>query len=177
MTMEDSRVPGDGSAQRIGLLGRRFSTATVLLHHAVAEHLGLGPTDHKCLDLMVERGPLTASELAAITGLTTGAVTGVVARLEQAGRLRREPDPHDRRKQVLHVVPEGVRDIQLLFDTVLGDTGALLAGFDAGQRRTVAEFLERATALAYHRTALLRAERLAGRGRTPVPATDDGERP
>jgi len=59
----------------VGRLARRHSTAVVLFHHAVAERLGLGPTDHKCLDLLRERGAITGSELAAITGLTTGAIT------------------------------------------------------------------------------------------------------
>src|SRR5260370_16960058 len=87
----------------VGRLARRHSTAVVLFHHAVAERLGLGPTDHKCLDLVRERGPMAGSDLGAITGLTSGAITGVVARLEQAGYVRREPDPHDGRKQILHL--------------------------------------------------------------------------
>ena len=69
----------------VGRLARRHSTATVLFHHAVAERLGLGPTDLKCLDVLRERGEMTGSELVAITGLTNGAITGVVARLERAG--------------------------------------------------------------------------------------------
>src|SRR5260370_4757362 len=83
----------------VGRLVSRHSCVVVLFHHAVAERLGIGPTDHKCLDLLRERGPMTGSELAALTGLTTGAITGVVARLERAGFLSREPDTHDRRKQ------------------------------------------------------------------------------
>ncbi len=156
-------------------LGRRYSTATVLFHQAVAAHLGLAPGDHKCLDLLWDRGPLTASELAALAGLTTGAVTGVVARLEAAGRLRREPDAHDRRKQLLHVVPEGVRDVQLLFDTVLGNADALLDGFDDRELRAVARFLERGIALAHRRTALLRADRPVGRAPRRTPAPTAGE--
>jgi DNA-binding MarR family transcriptional regulator len=74
----------------VGRRMRRFSTAAVLLHHAVAERLDLGPTDHKCLDVLREHGVMTGSALAAITGLTSGAITGVVARLERAGYLRRE---------------------------------------------------------------------------------------
>src|SRR5438445_13314321 len=92
----------------VGQLARRHSTAVVLFHHAVAERLGLGPTDHKCLDLLRERGKVTGSELAAITGLTSGAITGVVARLERAGYLRREPDRHERRRQVLSPAPPRV---------------------------------------------------------------------
>ena len=47
------------SVESFGSLARQFSTATVLFHQAVAERLGLGPADHKCLDLLLERGPLT----------------------------------------------------------------------------------------------------------------------
>ena len=78
----------------------------VLFHQAVAKRLGLGPTDHKCLDVLRDRGAMTGSELAVITGLTTGATTGVVARLERAGYLPREPDQHDGRKQILHLALE-----------------------------------------------------------------------
>jgi DNA-binding MarR family transcriptional regulator len=149
-----------------GSLARRNSTATVLFHHALAERLGLGPTDHKCLDLLRERAPLTASELAAITGLTSGAITGVVARLERSGRLRREPHPHDRRKQVLRPTPEAAREIQQVFDALPGG-GELLEGFDAHQLAAIAEFLSRATDLAYRRGVLLRAQVLAAGGRQP----------
>src|SRR6516162_7520928 len=87
-------------------LARRHSTAVVMFHHAVAERLGLGPTDHKCLDLLRDRGAMAGSDLAAITGLTSGAITGVVARLERAGYLRREQDPLDGRKQILRLALE-----------------------------------------------------------------------
>ena len=52
-------------------------------------HAAVGPTDHKCLDLLRERGAITGNGVAAVTGLTTGAITGVAARLERAGYLRR----------------------------------------------------------------------------------------
>ena len=142
----------------VGWLVRRHSTAVVLFHHAVGERLGLGPTDHKCLDLLRERGPMTGSSLAALTGLTSGAVTGVVARLEQAGYLRREPDPHDRRKQILSPAPERVRDLQETFDPIRDDMAALLEGFDAHQLAVSAGFLARTTDLAYRHAALLRAQ-------------------
>ena len=145
----------------VGLRVRRHSTAAVLFHHALADRLGLGPTDHKCLDLLRERGPMTGSELAAVTGLTTGAITGVVARLERAGYLRRESDPHDRRKQSLHPATERVRDIQDVFGPIRADVAALLEGFDAHQLTAIAEFLARSTDLAYRHAALLRAQTLS----------------
>src|SRR5437660_5421079 len=130
----------------VGRLVRRHSTAVVLCHHAVAERLGLGPTDHKCLDLLRERGAMTGSELAAITGLTSGAITGVVARLERAGYLRREPDPHDRRKQILHLALER-SPIQDVMDRLRADVSARLENFDAQQLTAIAEFLAGATDL------------------------------
>jgi DNA-binding MarR family transcriptional regulator len=144
----------------VGRLVRRYSTAAVLFHHAVAERLGLGPTDHKCLDLLRERGAMTGSELAAITGLTTGAITGVVTRLEQAGYLRRQPDPHDGRKQILLPAPERLQDLQHVFDPIRADTAALLEGFDTQQLTAIAEFLVRSTDLAHRHAALLRAQTL-----------------
>jgi DNA-binding MarR family transcriptional regulator len=154
-------------AERIaGPLVRRYSTATVLYHHAVAEALGLGPSDHKCLDLLLERGPMTGSRLAAITGLTTGAVTGVVRRLERAGYVRRDPDPDDRRKQRLVPVPEGVAAARHVFEGLQAASDALLAGFDAGQLAVIAEFLDRATAYAYDRIATLRRGVLDGTAAT-----------
>ncbi len=151
----------------VGRLVRRHSTAVVLFHHAVGERLGLGPTDHKCFDLLRERGAMTGSALAAITGLTSGAVTGVVARLERAGYLRREPDPHDRRKQTLCPAPERVRDIQDIFDPIRADASTLLEGFDPHQLTAIAEFLTRSTDFAYRHAALLRAQTLTQPARPP----------
>ncbi len=148
----------DPSAEIVGRLLRRHSTAAVLFHHAVAERLGLGPTDHKCLDLLRERGAMIARELVAITGLTSGAITGVVARLERAGFLRRESDPHDQRKQILRPAPERAQDLEEVFGPMRRDAAALLEDFDAHQLAAVATFLERSTEFIYLRAALLRAE-------------------
>src|SRR5437899_8245705 len=143
----------------VGQLARRHSTAVVLFHHAVAERLGLGPTDHKCLDLLRERRAITGSELASITGLTTGAITGVVARLEQAGYIRRESDPHDGRKQILYPALER-SPIQDVIQPLRKDVGAFLENFDTGQLSAVAEFLTHSTDLIYRHVALLRAQNL-----------------
>ncbi len=90
----------------LGLLGREMSTRTVLFHEAAASRVGLGVTDYKCLDY-VQRAtePMHAGKLAELTGLTTGAITGVLDRLERAGFVRREKDPNDRRQVVVRLVP------------------------------------------------------------------------
>src|SRR5260370_5518041 len=156
----------------VGRLARRHSTAVVLFHHAVAERLGLGPTDHKCLDLLRDRGAMTGSDLSAITGLTSGAITGVVARLEGAGYLRREPDPSDGRKQILHLALERAH-IQDVINPLREDVAALLENFDAHQLTAIAEFLAGTTDLVYRHAALLRAETISALGlaRGPVQAT------
>lgn len=149
----------------VGSLARRHSTAVVLFHHAVAERLGLGPTDHKCLDLLRERGAMAGSDLGAITGLTSGAITGVVARLERAGYLRREPDQHDGRKQILQLAlkPAHIQDV---ISPLRENVAALLENFDGHQLTAIAEFLTRTTDLVYRHAALLRAETVSAVGRT-----------
>jgi DNA-binding MarR family transcriptional regulator len=161
----------DLTEEIVGRLARRHSTAVVLFHYAVAERLGLGPTDHKCLDLLRERGTITGSELAAITGLTTGAITGVVARLEEAGYVRRESNPHDGRKQILRPALQR-SPIQDVIEPLRTDVKALLEKFDTRQLNAIAEFLNCTTDLIYRHTALLRGQNLLGatRGAAKIPS-------
>jgi DNA-binding MarR family transcriptional regulator len=85
----------------------------------------------------------------------------VVARLERAGYLRREPDPNDRRQQILYPVLERVRDIHGVFEPIRKDVAALLESFDTRQLTAIAEFLARSADVAYSHAALLRAHRHA----------------
>jgi DNA-binding MarR family transcriptional regulator len=80
---------------------REMSTETIMFHQAVADQLGLHITDHKCLDLIHSYGAMPAGKLAELTGLTTGAVTGIIDRLEKAGYVRRANDPKDRRRTII----------------------------------------------------------------------------
>src|SRR5574342_463312 len=79
---------------------RDVSGQGVLYSQAVAERLRINSTDLECLD-HISRGPVTAGRLAELTGLTTGAITGVIDRLERIGLVRREHDPDDRRKPLV----------------------------------------------------------------------------
>ena len=80
---------------------RQMSTETIMFHQAVADTLGLHVTDHKCLDLMRYYVAMPAGRLGELTGLTTGAITGVIDRLEQAGYVKRANDPKDRRRTIV----------------------------------------------------------------------------
>ena len=159
-------------AEIVERLARRHSTASILLHQAVAQRLGLGPTDHKCFDLLRERGATTAGELAAVTGLTSGAMTGVVARLERAGFVRREADPGDGRRQILRARGRRSEDVHDVLDPLRKDVASLLESLDVRQLAGIAAFLAGSTDLAYRHIALLRSEglRTSGTGQ-PVNAT------
>ncbi|MGH9977195.1 MAG: MarR family winged helix-turn-helix transcriptional regulator [Nitrososphaeraceae archaeon] len=80
---------------------KEMSTETIMFHEAVADVLGLHITDHKCLDYIHRFGAMPAGKLAELTGLTTGAVTGIIDRLEKAGYARRANDPKDRRRTIV----------------------------------------------------------------------------
>jgi DNA-binding MarR family transcriptional regulator len=79
----------------------RLIADVVLFNRAVAQHLGLGSTDAQFMTLLQVHGPLTPGRLAQLSGLTTGTVTGVIDRLEQAGFVRRTRDDADRRKVIV----------------------------------------------------------------------------
>ena len=83
---------------------REMSTETIVFHQNVADVLGLHITDHKCLDLFRQYGAMPAGRLAELTGLTTGAVTGIIDRLEKVGYVRRTNDPKDRRRTIIEPV-------------------------------------------------------------------------
>jgi DNA-binding MarR family transcriptional regulator len=96
---------------------REMSTETIMFHQAVADELGLPITDHKCLDLIHRFGAMPAGRLAELTSLTTGAVTGMIDRLEKAGYVRRTNDPKDRRKTIIEPISNKKleRKIEMIF--------------------------------------------------------------
>src|SRR4051795_6553691 len=94
---------------------RRSSAQGVLFGQTVANVAGISGSDLECLDFLNLEGRVTAGRLAEVTGLTTGAITGVVDRLEKAGLVRRERDETDRRKVFIAVVPEQAMKIGQLY--------------------------------------------------------------
>lgn len=110
-----ARKSSDSKSALLNMLnnsGKQFSDVTLLFHGLVAEKAGLTGADHKYLGILVEKGAMTAGELAAETGLTKGAITGVIDRLEKEGLVKRLYDDHDRRKVM--VVPNKEKAFQRL---------------------------------------------------------------
>src|ERR671925_1517495 len=99
---------------------REMSIETIMFHQAVADKLGLYITDHKCLDIIYRFGPMPAGRLGEMTGLTTGAITGMIDRLEEAGYVRRTNDPKDRRKTIVEPIRNKKleRKIEMIFTSL-----------------------------------------------------------
>ncbi len=94
---------------------RQLTNQNGLYTDAVAARLGLNRTDLDCLSILHLTGSATAGELAEVTGLTTGAITGVIDRLVQIGYVQREADPADRRRVIVRAVPASGRPVGELF--------------------------------------------------------------
>ena len=95
---------------------RKSSALGVIFGQTVANRVGVSSSDLECLDFLNIEGRVTAGRLAELTGLTTGAITGVVDRMEKAGLVRRERDESDRRKVFIAIVPEALAKIGRFYE-------------------------------------------------------------
>jgi DNA-binding MarR family transcriptional regulator len=95
---------------------RKSSALGVIFGQTVANRVGISSSDLECLDFLNIEGRVTAGRLAELTGLTTGAITGVVDRMEKAGLVRRERDVSDRRKVFIAIVPEALAKIGRFYE-------------------------------------------------------------
>jgi DNA-binding MarR family transcriptional regulator len=121
---------------------RETSGQGVLFSHAAAERLGVNSTDLDCMGYLVD-GPMTAGALAQATGLTTGAITGVIDRLERAGYAARERDPHDRRKVLARLTPLAAERARPVFAPMEQAVAQVLAAYDDAQLAFLLNFLHR----------------------------------
>src|SRR5262245_47207006 len=137
-----------------------------MFHQAVADRLGMNVTDHKCADILSRTGPATAGELAERTGLTTGAITGVIDRLEKAGFVRRARDPGDRRRVIIEpVVKRMDRVIGPLFESMARSSAQLCARYSTEELAVIRDFTGRACEMADEETRKLRAQTAAANAR------------
>lgn len=136
----------------------RVSGLSVLFSQAVAERVGLNPTDLEALAILQREGPVPAGRLAELTSLTTGAVTGVIDRLERKGYVRRVPDPADRRRVIVRVKADAVdRDVMPLYAGIAEATSALIAELSDRDQELILDFLRNAGAVAAEQIELLRS--------------------
>jgi DNA-binding MarR family transcriptional regulator len=119
---------------------RRSSAQGVIFGQTVANTVGISGSDLECLDFLNLEGRVTAGRLAEVTGLTTGAITGVVDRLEKAGLVRRERDPSDRRKVFIAIVPETVARVGRFYEPVQRGMQKLWERYSDAELRLLLEF-------------------------------------
>ena len=129
-----------------------------MLNHAVAERLALHPTSWECLSLLLQHGPMTAGQVAEMTGLTTGAVTAVIDRLESAGFVCRRRDDQDRRRVIVEPLPAALENAMPLFAPMLADMGRLNARYSEAELATVVQCLEQAAEVLRQHALRIRTE-------------------
>lgn len=137
--------------------------ATDQVDEAACQIMGINRTDGRCLDILEQRGRMTAGELAAEARLTSGAITAVIDRLEQAGYARRVADPQDRRR-VLVEATQGAFEVSQELMGPMGEAGRpKLEGYTDQDLELLVDFLRFSRQLQEKHAEWLR-ERLAARG-------------
>lgn len=145
---------------------RQVSAQSVLISDTVAARVRLNSSDLECLDLLLLAGPTTAGRLAAHTGLTTGAMTAVLDRLERARFVRRRSDPLDRRKVLVEVQPRAIDALRPLYAPLAAAMARLHAAYDDRQLGLIVDYLSRALEVSAEHVKWLGTQpRVRGAGR------------
>ncbi|MEU5805729.1 MarR family transcriptional regulator [Streptomyces sp. NPDC047718] len=112
---------------------------------ALADHVGLHPTDMQCIALLdLEPGPVSTGDVARLTGLTSGSATRLVDRLVKAGIVERLSDPNDRRRSLVALDPGARNRIGEAWDIPARAFGALLDRYSDAELALIADYLHRA---------------------------------
>ena len=120
-------------AEQLTLAAQRNATDAVMMHQAVADKLGLHVTDLRCLNVLRLSGPATPGELAARTGLTTGAVTRMIDRLLKAGYVSRAHDEADRRRVIITADEDRIAEIAPHYEVLAREFGAVAAEYSTAE--------------------------------------------
>jgi DNA-binding MarR family transcriptional regulator len=156
---------GSGAARsrlldELSTVSRRYMASYALFNQAVADSIGLHPTDLQCLNLLtLERGPVTTGRVAELTGLTTGSATRLVDRLERAGYVVRERDAADRRRVLVATVPEKIAEFGQMWERLGGDWSALFSDLDDVELGVIVRHMRRTVDFSSEQIARLRGER------------------
>lgn len=142
----------------VGLeIGRELGARSILFHQAIATVAGVSVTDLKCLDYIDRQKEATAGDLARLTGLTTGAITAAIDRLEKAGLARRERSETDRRKVFIKLSNSGtVARIAPFYEALGRETSQLMSRYSTSQLETIKDFCEQCIAIMQRQTEAVR---------------------
>lgn len=139
---------------------RQLAGELALLNQGISDRLGINGTDLQCLSVLGTAGPIAAGQLAERTGLTTGAITGVVDRLEKAGLVRRERDAVDRRKVIVQPLSDDelrrrAPELDAVFRSILAGAESD-AGYTDEHLELIVHFIRRSHPVIQNQIASLR---------------------
>jgi DNA-binding MarR family transcriptional regulator len=126
---------------------REYGIHLTLFRNAVSEWAGLNVTDMECLRLLFFKGVATPSELAKHTGLTSGAATAMLDRLEKAGMIERKPNPDDRRGSLVVPATSGEEKAASWFESARKAQDELISSYSESELEIIAGVFERFTTL------------------------------
>ncbi|HUL33222.1 MAG TPA: MarR family transcriptional regulator [Candidatus Eisenbacteria bacterium] len=131
--------------EKLSNLGRTLSTQTIFLHQAIAQTFGLNATDTKCIDLMLTHPdePVTPGWLSAVTGLTSGAITHILDRLEKRNLIERVRDARDRRKLFIKVRMESLTPFSPRYEAIGRAFMEVAKQYDDKQLHLICDYMER----------------------------------
>ena len=136
-----------------------MGSLATLLNHAVSDVIGMHQTDHECLDLLDWAEPLTAGEIAGHLGLSSGAVTGLIDRLEAGGWVERRRDPTDRRRVYVYAVHEKGAELWPLYQPLAEALDRYCDELSDAELEVIVRFLEFANATIADSTERIRRRR------------------
>jgi DNA-binding MarR family transcriptional regulator len=149
---------------------RANQRATDVIDDLLAEAMGVNRTDARCMDILDQHGRMSAGDLAEASGLTTGAITAVIDRLERAGLARRVPDPSDRRRVLVEPTEKALEAaMELMVEPMRALYLPMAEGYSDDDLRLILEFTRRGRELQERHAEWLR-ERLRDQSdRTSAP--------
>lgn len=135
---------------------RQVNLQGSLFGQRVAIQFGLSESDIEALEVLIDSGAATAGKLSDLMGLTTGAVTRVIDRLEQAGYVRRVPDPTDRRRVIVELVPERIAAVESTISRVTDKSASEIGHYSEAELAVINDFLSRMAAITHAEATALR---------------------
>jgi DNA-binding MarR family transcriptional regulator len=138
---------------------REYGVHLTQFRNAMSEWAGVNVTDMECLRFLFARGVATPSELARHTGLTSGATTAMLDRLEKAGWLERRPNPDDRRGTLVAPAPSSGGKVAAWFESARNAQDALISSYSESELEIIAGAFERFTQLWDEESRKLHKER------------------
>src|SRR5688500_14199930 len=141
-------------------LSQHYAFSSIQMHEAIGRKAGLSGTDHKYLGFLIEKGQMTAGELSNLTGLTTGAVTGLIDRFEKKKLVKRRFAEDDRRKDIIEPNTKRIMELLVpLYKEFRNKSEKLIASFSHKEIKIIETYFLKAIEIMNETTKKLNSKR------------------